>query len=575
MTDAQPVLDGVRVAQTHVTPQQAVVYALFRKHRSLSVVARMMDLSQIRVREALVQHQRNTMRDAGQKPPPLKDMLRGDVVTRFGVPRAESGGRPAKHTSLDPPLVAEGDPPALATTPAIRCLPTPRSGVMRLIVTSARPEAAVHQGFWTNLRAYAAATGAELVVVRRGRAAAKRELGSEYSGHVTNAAIQAGNLLDVTTDDMPALHLVRPLEAMRGRHAARWTVVPHSTVQLETLPRLRADGLRMQLTTGSMSMPSGTGKLVGHELGAVIVEIAATGSAHCRHLLAPADGDGTFHDLDTKVSRGNVRTGVRVEAVTFGDIHCHHLDPAVGAATWGIGARSGTGQSLVDRLRPRYMVFHDVCDFEARNAYDARNHLKRFAQMASGAGSVRAEFSQAADFLSVTRRPWAKSVVVGSNHDDALVRWLREADFRDDPVNAIFFLETSLRLHRWLAEGRNTDGFFEHTLRALSPDGLSGVRFLRLGESLKLGGIEASIHGHLGADGRPGDVRFFERLGIRATLGHTHRPIARDGIYCAGVCNMDLAYARGPITAWAVGHVVTHPNGARQHLIFDQDAFYA
>ena len=575
MSGARLAAGGAPTEGTHVTAQQAVVYALFRKHRSLSVVARMLALSQIRVREALVQHQRNTMRDAGQRPPPLKEMLRGDVVTRFGVPRSENGGRPAKHVPLDLPLAIAGAPTARVALPAARSLPVPASGVTRLIVTSVEPDSPVHQGFWGNLRAYGAAIGADVAVVRSGKVATKRDLAAEYCNYVTGAAIQAGALLDVAADDAPPHRLVRPLEVMRHRNAARWTVVPHGAVQLETLPRLRADGLRVQMTTGSMSFPAGTGKTRGRELGAVIAEVTAQGNVHCRHLLAPAEGDGTFHDLDAKVYRGVVRTGVRSEALTFGDIHRAHLDPAVAAATWGIGELRGDGDTLVDRLRPRHLVFHDVCDFEARNPHDARDHLKRFAQMAAGAGDVRAELAQAAGFLGGTRRPWARSVVVGSNHDDALVRWLREADFREDPCNTLFFLETSLRLHRWLAEGRDTDGFFEHTLRGLAHDGLAGVRFLRTGESLRLAGVEASIHGHLGADGRPGDVRFFERLGIRATLGHTHRPLARDGIYCTGVCNMDLAYARGPITAWAVGHVVTYPNGSRQHLLFDGGAFHA
>lgn len=162
-----------------------------------------------------------------------------------------------------------------------------------------------------------------------------------------------------------------------------------------------------------------------------------------------------------------------------------------------------------------------------------------------------------------------------SNHDEALTRWLREADFRDDPLNALFFLETSLALHRRLASGRGAEDLFEQTLRRLSSDGLRGVRFLKEGESMAIAGVEASLHGHRGADGRPGDLRFFERIGMRATLGHTHRPVTRDGILCAGVCATDLAYARGQITAWGVGHVVTYASGARQHLLFDGGAFHA
>src|SRR5207237_7951814 len=109
--------------------------------------------------------------------------------------------------------------------------------------------------------------------------------------------------------------------------------------------------------------------------------------------------------------------------VTFGDVHHAHLDPEVGAATWGADALDDT--SLVDHLRPRNMVFHDVVDFEARNHHDARDHHKRFAQMAAGGGDVGAELTAAARFLERTRRDWSRSVVVGSNHDEGLLRWLR------------------------------------------------------------------------------------------------------------------------------------------------------
>jgi hypothetical protein len=547
------------------------MHALFRKHRSTSVVARELGLSQIRVREGLVQHQRNLMRDAGLKPPPLVEMLRGDVVTRFGVPRSESGGRPAKHIQIGQGVpVGEGEGGPRSFGPVA----VPSSGVLRLIVTAVEPDAAVHAGFWANLKAYAAAVSARIVVIRTSAVATRADLSSEVGRHVVGEAVVVDGLVDIAADEPLAPRLARPLDGVRHRASARWTIFPAGVVQLETLQRIRAEGLRVHLTTGAVNLPGPGASRWRREVGAVIVEIGCDGSAHCRHLLSPVDGDGTFHDLDARVSNGAVRFGTPVEALTFGDVHHAHIDPAVARATWGIGGDPDV-PSLVDRLRPTTQVFHDVCDFEARNAHDVRDHHKRFAQMIAGTGDVGAEMAATARFLADTRREWSTSVVVGSNHDAGLLRWLREQDFREDPTNALFFLESSLDLHRWIERGGDVDGFFERTLRRLHPGELNGVRFLQPGESLKLAGCEASIHGHLGADGRPGDVRSFERLGIKATLGHTHRPLTRDGIYCAGVCNTELAYARGPITGWAVGHVVTYPNGVRQHLIFDGHGFHA
>lgn len=557
---------------TFVTPQQAVVHALFVKHRSMSEVGRILGLSQIRIREALVQHERNRMRDAGIRPPTLKEMLKGDVTVRFGVPREEFGGRPAKHaplSSADLPITGD---PANAWRPP-RHSPVPKSGVRRFVVTAVEADGRVHAGFWQNLKAYAGALGAEIVVARIGPPAARIGRPADHDDFVADNAIDAGGAVDIACDEAIPARLARPLDAVRHRTKATWTLFFHSVVSLETLPRMRAHGLKVHLTTGAMTIPRAGTHRSSAELGAVVVELAADGAAHCRHLLAAAGGDGTFQDLDRKVMGGVVHRGRRVEGLTFGDVHHSQLDPDVAVATWGGGGAGG--DTLVDRLRPRVMVFHDVVDFDAGNPHDARDHHKRFAQLTAGGGDVRAELAAASAFLGDTRRDWARSVVVGSNHDAALLAWLRETDFRDDPGNALFFLQTSLALHRRLAAGGSTDGFFEQTLRGLSPDGLRGVRFLRTEESLELVGSEAALHGHLGADGRPGDVRYFERMGMRATLGHTHRPFTRGGLYGAGTCATGMAYARGPITAWAVGHVVTYATGARQHLLFNGGRFFA
>lgn len=571
--------------RTFVTEQQAVVHALFVKHRSMSVVARALDLSQIRVREALVQYQRNGLRDRGLDPPPLREMLRGDVTTRFGVPREELNGRPAKHLQRDPDVSGRAGGTASTASTAAATAPSPSQsravasssgGVRRLIVTAAEPGAPVHEGFWHNLRAYGARLGAEVVVIRLGSVDVVGAHARDF-GPMLSERLEIAGAVDVAADVRIPSRLPRPLEAQRHRSSARWSLFGHPAVQLETLPRVRAEGLRVQMTTGAVTLPrrSAAGPPRG-EVGAVVVEVAADGTAHCRHLLAAVDGDGSFQDLTTMVSDGSVSTGGRVEALHFGDVHHAHLDPVVAAATWGIGRAPLAGRPpLVDVLRPRNMLFHDVCDFDARSHHDARDHHKRFAQSVAGGGDVRRELAETARFLAETRRPWATSVVVRSNHDEMLMRWLRESDFREDPVNTLFFLETSLALHRRLAAGGTSDGMFEATLRELSGDGLRDVRFLGPGESLRIAGIENGIHGHQGADGRQGGMAAFERLGIKATIGHTHRPTTRDGVYCAGVCQTELAYARGPLTAWAVGHVVTYATGARQHLFFADGSFFA
>lgn len=381
---------------TFVTAQQALVHSLFVRHRSMSIVARALGLSQIRVREALVQHERNRLRDDDVKPPPLKEMLRGDVTTRFGVPREAFGGRPAKYRTLE-----ESQPPGGCPCILARAHPLPQGGVRRWIVTAIEPNAQVHRGFWTNLKAYASALGAELMVAAIGHSFSGTVHCGDHREFISNAGFTVGGLLDVALDDAPPVRLVRPLDTVRHRAFARWTVFPHPAICLETLARIRCEGLKVHLTSGAMTCPSSSSG-PRRELGAVIVEVSATGSAHCRHIVSESDGDGSFQDLDVRAVGGIAYRGRRIEALTFGDIHHAHLDPQVARATWGIGAEECT--ALVDRLRLRSMVFHDLVDFDARNHHDARDHHRRFIQAAAGGGDVGAEFAAASHFLEKTRR---------------------------------------------------------------------------------------------------------------------------------------------------------------------------
>ncbi|WP_294352342.1 hypothetical protein [uncultured Sphingomonas sp.] len=471
---------------TFVTERQATVYSLYVRHQSMSEVARMMGVSQITVRETLVQYQRNKLRDQGFSPPPLKAMLKGDVITRFGVNRRKAGGRPAMHPQVD--VAARPTPmrEVRSSEPTRRKVDAPTAGVTRMIITCAEAGTPTHEAFLRNVLAYANWLNAELMVVKIGDG----DVDPVVIDFLWASPVDLEDQVEVATNVSVHPRATRPLGSVKGCRSAVWTVVPHAVIQLETMPRIRADGLRVQLTTGAMTLPHRSA-IPGsrEELGAVIVELSSDGVGHCRHILAPVDGDGSFQDLAVRVEGGSIKRGCGVEAINFGDIHHSSLDAEVAAATWGIGAKDPTAKSLVDLLRPRRQIFHDVCDFSARSPFDARNHLRRFAQFANGGGNVGAEMEQAARFLSVSSRPWCTSLVVASNHDAMFGHWLRETDFRDDPANAIFFLRCALALHERLARGEDSEGFFEATLRDLAADELQGVHFLRNGESYKVAGI--------------------------------------------------------------------------------------
>jgi hypothetical protein len=547
---------------TYVTPIQAAAFASFMRTHSESETARELSMSQIRVREALVQYERNLLRDAGLRPPSLKEMLKGDVSVRFHIARNLRYGRPATH-----PRAVAIAVPASPAQPAVvagwRRVAPPVAGVRRFVVTAAHPGAVPHQPFLRNLEAYASHHGAELVMTALG------PRNGEEPG-LSRVPIDFADRLQLRADVLPPMVSRLPLEGLQHLTDEGWSAFPHPTFQMESLPRLGTNAPRIQLTTGAVTPHADPVRRLAGRLGALIVEMIPDGRVFARTVSARADGDGSFHDLDEHVRGGRVTTGTRVAGLVVGDLHHPRCDPATVLATWG----GGTGDGLVERLRPRVQVLHDVCDMRARSHHQRRDPHARFDLHVRGTGDVRAEMAATATFIERIRLDDGVTAVVHSNHDDHFLRWLREADHRADPTNAEFMLDRERALHARIRSGAGTSTFFAETMRSLSRNGLERVRFLADGESLRIGGIECGIHGHAGPDGMRGSVVAFDRLGTDLVLGHFHHPLARGGIHVAGVCQLDLGYNRGP-TSWAIAHVVCHEDGARQHVFLDGDRFAA
>lgn len=94
---------------------------------------------------------------------------------------------------------------------------------------------------------------------------------------------------------------------------------------------------------------------------------------------------------------------------------------------------------------------------------------------------------------------------------------------------------------------------------------VSGVKFLDIDQDFSVLDIQMGMHGDLGPNGSRGSALSLSRTGQRANIGHSHSACIVDGIYQAGVCQLDMAYAKGP-SSWSVSHIVTYESGKRAIL---------
>lgn len=360
---------------------------------------------------------------------------------------------------------------------------------------------------------------------------------------------------------------VNPLSSLDNFTGPASTIVPHAKMRMESVPAQKRQHAKLMYTTGTVTKRDYIKAKAGqkadfhHVYGALLVEVDSEGNWFVRQL--NADQDGTIYDLDRKVEGGVVTTGHRVEAINWGDMHTRHLDRDVARLGWGqYGMLEGT---MVEALRPRVHVVHDLLDFYARNHHDVKDPHAMFRRFARGQEVVEDEIKEAAGLLTeLADLPDAPEVVVvDSNHDDMFRRWLRDGDYRVDHANALFFLEMQLELYRAIDRNDREFHLVEHAMRRAGAP--TDVKFLRVDDSYTLadGRIEAGMHGHLGPNGARGTPKNIAKVNTRANTGHTHSARIVDGVYVAGTSSkLDLDYTSGP-SSWSHSHVVTYPNGKR------------
>jgi len=485
-------------------------------------------------------------------------------------------------------------------TPETRVL-TIDAPVQRYILTAAQNETQLHHPFLTNLEAYRdyhRQTGPCDILIA-GFTYNKRMFENPDPDKVPyweprieqyriQERVRLGEMVEFCGEMNTRPTAKTPLTGFETYTRHRWGIIPHAKVQLRSIPNMKNDPAKIIMTTGACTKPNYVRMRAGieasfhHALGAVLVEVAADGTFFCRHLIG--EKDGSFYDLDVRVEtkdgeeRGvtfaEITTGHRAKAVNWGDLHVAQLDPEVARISLGYypvtkgrrrdWMRETSGDTILDKMKPEYQFFHDVADFQSRNHHNLRDPHVQFALHCEGVESVEEELHEVGEFIENTRRDFCKTVVVESNHDLALTRWLKEADYRMDPLNAEFFLACQKEKYAAIRQRRKAFSIFEHVLTEHFDDvKCEGVQFLREDQSFKVLDIEKGMHGHLGANGARGTPHTFTKAGSKSTTGHTHSCEIRDGSYVSGTTsNLDMGYNKG-LSSWSHSHVLTYANGKR------------
>ena len=284
-----------------------------------------------------------------------------------------------------------------------------------------------------------------------------------------------------------------------------------------------------------------------HVVGALIVEVQDDKVYHFRQI--QADKEGGFIDLG-KYYLGNAKPKAVESALIMGDYHAgEHDESAVGA--W---------EEIINQLGVTQVVFHDLFNGQSINHHEEHNIVLRARHAKKGLLSLESELAVTANQVEriMSHKSIKKGIVVKSNHDEFLQRWLENGKFKYDPINfqagcrladyavtgAVDILETGMRIYGGLKDSR--------------------VKFLRRDEDYKIAGIELGAHGDKGPNGARGSKPSLENSYGKCVIGHSHTPGILRGVYQVGTSSkFFLGYNIGP-SSWMHCSCLVYPNGQRQ-----------
>lgn len=350
---------------------------------------------------------------------------------------------------------------------------------------------------------------------------------------------------------------------MSGRTQSRSAVFGHPQLCMRTVPTPHETLPKILYTSGAVTRKSYSDTLAGdladfhHTHAAVIAEIRGD-----RFHLREVTWDGEkFVDIDTAYYADHTAEAVRAVALVMGDIHSgsNRIDPQVMEATFG-------ANGLYETTDPQYLVIHDLADNLAVNPHEMNKQLSRaaLARLAGGL-NVDSELRRVADWLNVL--PDADVLVIPSNHDEFLMRWLEAGERGVLPENRRFYHWLSYRM----LEAHELDGEFPLAIEMALAGKITheSVRFLKIDESFRVKGVELGMHGHLGPNGSRGSLHNLSHVGTRFIMGHVHSPGIWQGGYAVGTSSLyRMGYNIGP-SSWLHTHALLHENGRRQliHII--------
>jgi len=431
------------------------------------------------------------------------------------------------------------------------------SMVSRYIITSAQHGATYSKEFLGAIDSYSEKNKAEVIIIPINGVKPDETLHPDLQKYTVTSSYQfCSNLL---IENFPVkAQQIRPLTGLgRFIQGNKSAVVGSPKQHLEVLATSNADLPKILVTTGAVTNPNydeehrlGSIAKRDHIYGALVVEVNdKTGEFHYRHIRAKKS-TGTFIDLGIEYRPTLKPIRSDSDAVILGDLHSGQTDKVAYNAS----------KELIKQVKPKYIIVHDLFDASSISHHDINKQVYKAQKSRAGKLSLTKELTVCGEYLTDLAKLLprdGKIIVVKSNHDEHLNRYLEEGRYGDDSEN----LYLSGKLVTAMLDGKDP---VKEGIKLTYGDVGPKIKFLTRDDDFKIHGIQTGSHGDLGGNGSRGSITSQQINYGRSIVGHRHTPSIRGDAYCVGtLTNLKLDYNRGP-SSWLQTNAVINSDGSIQ-----------
>ena len=327
-------------------------------------------------------------------------------------------------------------------------------------------------------------------------------------------------------------------------------VVSSAKQQCKILPYDTNETFKIAYSTGTISKFDYKNTLTAYvdmrfnKCGAVLLEFNDTLQRYLPRNIEIVNNE--IYDGDTiyYIDGDKVKTKkTTVDAMVLGDLHLPEED--------FVSVMTSVAQ--INRYKPKNVLIGDWCSFNSINHHEANRYLNKVMYYQQ---SLESELSESIEKLNklVDMTEDCDFLIIHSNHDEFLNKWLNSGEMVKDKTNAVIGCE----LFSSLAKRENPYFYYELNSR---------IKFLKKGENYSVNGVVLSNHGHVGLCGSRANSMTYVKTYTKSVTGHTHSPKIEDSNYTVGTCSkINLTYT-DHLSNWAFANALVHKNGVVQ-LIF-------